>query len=289
MFEIFIKPFIDFAFMQNALLACVAVSISSAPIGVFLVLRRMTLMSDAMSHALLPGVAIGYLVSGLSLTAMTIGGIFAGLIIVLASGVITRSTIIREDASLATFYLLALALGIVIISIKSNSIDLLNLLFGSILAVDNSILKLLFSFCAITLICLILIYKTLIIECLDSDYLRTVSKYRGAIVHYVYLILLVINLVAGFHALGTLMSVGMLVIPASCTRFWIKKLFPMILLAGVVSIIGAYCGILISYHFELPVSASIILTLGVFYIFSMLVAPMGIIRYKKPPSQHLKA
>jgi len=275
--------------MQNALWACVAIAISSAPVGVFLVLRRMTLMSDAMSHALLPGVALGFLISGLSISSMAIGGFIAGAIVALGAGVITRNSIIREDASLAVFFLISLALGVVIISSKGNNIDLLHLLFGSVLAIDNQTLIFLFSISLITILVFMIIYKILIIECLDSGYLQSINRYLGGIVHYLYLTLVVLNLIAGFFALGTLMSVGMMVLPAVTARFWQKKLLSMIFLCAIFSLTGAYIGLILSYYFSIPISPSIILVLGCFYVCSLLFAPYGVIRYQKPPSQHLKA
>ena len=104
-----ISPFAEFQFMRRALLGCVAVSLGATPVGVFLMLRRMSLTGDAMAHAILPGAAIGYLIAGLSLIAMTIGGLLAGLFVALVSGLVSRSTQLKEDASLAAFYLISLA------------------------------------------------------------------------------------------------------------------------------------------------------------------------------------
>ena len=112
-----VQPFIEFAFMRRALVGLLALSISAPPIGVFLMLRRMSLMGDAMSHAILPGAAIGYLLAGLSLLAMSLGGFLAGLAVAFAAGLVARSTILREDASLAAFYLVSLALGVLIVSV----------------------------------------------------------------------------------------------------------------------------------------------------------------------------
>ncbi|MEM6491310.1 MAG: metal ABC transporter permease, partial [Pseudomonadota bacterium] len=105
MWDLVVSPFAEFGFMRRALLGCIALSIGATPVGVFLMLRRMSLTGDAMAHAILPGAAIGVLVSGLSLGAMTIGGLIAGVAVALLSGFVTRVTALREDASLAAFYL----------------------------------------------------------------------------------------------------------------------------------------------------------------------------------------
>src|ERR1700739_3205644 len=123
-----IAPFIDFEFMRRALAAVIALSRGGAPIGVFLMLRRMSLVGDAMAHAILPGAAIGFLLSGLNLFAMTAGGLTAGFVTALAAGLIARATELKEDASLAAFFLISLAVGVTIVSVKGTNIDLLHFL-----------------------------------------------------------------------------------------------------------------------------------------------------------------
>ena len=130
-------PFAEFAFMRRALVATLALSLSAAPLGVFLTLRRMSLLGDALSHAVLPGVAIGFMLSGLSLTAMALGGVVAGMLVAAIAGLVTRFTALKEDASLAAIYLVALALGVTLISGHGTQLDLLHILFGSALGVDT--------------------------------------------------------------------------------------------------------------------------------------------------------
>jgi len=98
-----IAPFAEFDFMRRALIGSIALSLGAGPVGVFMMLRRMSLFGDAMAHAILPGAAIGFLVSGLSLGAMTLGGLAAGILVVLLAGLVTRNTALKEDASLAAF------------------------------------------------------------------------------------------------------------------------------------------------------------------------------------------
>ena len=107
LWSLFIAPFAEFAFMRRALVATWALALSAAPLGVFLTLRRMSLLGDALSHALLPGVAIGFMLFGLSLTAMAVGGVVAGMLVAAIAGVVSRSTALKEDASLAAIYLVA--------------------------------------------------------------------------------------------------------------------------------------------------------------------------------------
>ena len=145
LYDLFIGPFAEFDFMRRALVGVVALSVSGGAIGVFLMLRRMSLTGDAMAHAILPGAAIGYLVAGFSLPAMTLGGLAAGFAVALAAGAVARVTVIKEDASLAAFYLISLALGVLIVSTRGSNVDLMHVLFGTVLALDNAALTLLCS------------------------------------------------------------------------------------------------------------------------------------------------
>ena len=205
LYDALIAPFTEFEFMRRALAAVIALALGGAPIGVFLMLRRMSLVGDAMAHAILPGAAIGFLLSGLNLFAMTTGGLIAGFAVAILAGVVARTTELKEDASLATFYLVSLALGVTIVSIRGTNIDLLHVLFGNILAMDDPTLLVIAFNTTITLLVLAVIYRPLVVECVDPVFLRTVSR-AGAPAHLAFLALVVVNLVNGFHALGTLLG-----------------------------------------------------------------------------------
>lgn len=286
--DLWLTPFLEFGFMQRALLGGVALSLSAAPVGVFLMLRRMSLMGDAMAHAILPGAAIGYLAAGLSLSAMTMGGIAAGLAVAVGSGWVARHTVLREDTSLAAFYLLSLALGVLIVSTRGNSVDLLHVLFGTVLALDDDALVLLSSITFTTLTALAVLYRPLVLECLDPGFLRGQSRWSAA-AHYGFMALLVINLVAGFHALGTLMAVGVMVLPAATARFWVRRIGPLLALASALALVASASGLLVSYHADWPTSPVIVLCLGALYLVSMLLAPHGLLRQQRSRFSHLQA
>jgi len=216
-------PFVEFGFMRRALMGCIAVSVGATPVGVFLMLRRMSLTGDAMAHAILPGAAVGFLISGLSLWSMTIGGLIAGMAVALLSGFVTRVTDLREDASLAAFYLISLALGVLIVSTRGSNVDLMHVLFGTVLALDDAALMLLCGIASISVLILALILRPLVLECADPQFLRSVSG-ASAITHFTFLALVVLNLVGGFHALGTLMAVGIMILPAAAARFWAESI-----------------------------------------------------------------
>ena len=286
--DLLLAPFSDFQFMQRALAGCLALSLSAPAIGVFLMLRRMSLTGDAMSHAILPGAAIGYLVAGLSVEAMTLGGLVAGGLVVLLSGAVARSTKSGEDSSLAAFYLISVALGVLLISLRGSSVDLLHVLFGSALALNDSALWLLGSISTLTLVALAILLRPLVLECLDPDYLATVSR-AGSWVHMAFLLLAVLNLIAGFHALGTLMSVGIMILPGAALRYWTRRLGPMLLGSCLAAFVSALCGLLFSYHLGWPTSPTIILTLGVIYFLSLLAGPQGGLMWRYIRLRHLEA
>ncbi len=283
-----IAPFTDFAFMRRALAAVIALSLGGAPIGVFLMLRRMSLVGDAMAHAILPGAAIGFLLSGLNLYAMATGGLIAGFAVALLAGLVSRSTGLKEDASLATFYLASLALGVTIVSIKGTNVDLLHVLFGNILAMDDPTLLLVAINATITLLVLAVIYRPLVIESVDPLFLRTVSR-AGALAHLVFLALIVVNLVSGFQALGTLLAVGLMILPASIARFWSRDITPMICIAVVSAIVSGYVGLVLSFQTRIPSGPAIILVAAVLYAASVLFGSVGGVVRQLFPAPHLEA
>src|SRR6266508_3592462 len=288
LYEIFIGPFSEFEFMQRALVGVLALALGACPIGVFLMLRRMSLVGDAMAHAILPGAAVGFLFSGLNLFAMTAGGLIAGCVVALLTGLVARLTELKEDAALATFYLLSLALGVTIVSVKGTNIDLLHVLFGSVLALDDQTLLLIAGNATITLVVLALIYRPLVIECVDPGFLRSVSR-AGAPAHFAFLALVVVNLVSGFHALGTLLAVGIMMLPAATGRFWARDITSMIVIAAASGAVSGYAGLLISFHTGVPSGPAVILVAGALYVFSVLFGQVGGLVRQALPQRHLEA
>jgi zinc/manganese transport system permease protein len=264
-----IAPFAEFAFMRRALVGCIALGLGVAPIGTLLVLRRMSLVGDAMAHALLPGAAIGFALAGFSLVAMGGGGFVAALLVALAAGWVSHVTAQREDASFAAFYLIALALGVMIVSTHGTPVDLMHVLFGSILAVDDASLWLVASVTSITLLALALFYRPLVLECFDPGFLRTASG-LGTAMHFGFLVLVVLNLVAGFQALGTLMAVGLMMLPATAARFWAREVWSLAAVAALFAVASGCLGLLLSYHLSLPSGPAIVMLAGVVYIASLL-------------------
>lgn len=269
-----VEPFADFSFMRYALVSIFSLALSSAPIGVFLMMRRMSLMGDAMSHAVLPGAAIGYMFAGLSLPAMSLGGFVAGVIMAVLAGLASRFTSLKEDANFAAFYLTSLALGVLLVSSHGSSVDLLQLLFGSVLAVDQGALILIACVASVTVLFLAFMYRPLLMESVDPIFMRAVNG-KGGVWHVLFLMLVVINLVAGFQALGTLMSVGLMMLPAISARLWAARMGSIMCVAFFIALLGGVGGLLLSYHVELPSGPAIILLCGLVYLFSLIFGIQG--------------
>ncbi len=286
--DFLIAPFAEFAFMRRALAGSIALAIAGPPLGVFLILRRMSLTGDALSHAILPGAALGYLAAGLSLGPMTIGGLAAGLIVAVGSGVVARTTILREDASLAAFYLISLALGVTIVSLRGSDIDLLHVLFGSVLAVDDATLILLASIASLSVAALAILYRPLVLETVDAGFLASVSR-SGGPAQIVFLTLVVLNLVGGFHALGTLLAVGIMMLPAASARLITQEMTAMIGIAAAQGMLAGYAGLVVSFHVGLPSGPLIILIAGIMYLLALLFGPAGGVLRRVKPGRHLEA
>jgi len=264
-----IAPFQDYVFMRYALIACLGISLSSAPLGVILIQRRMSLMGEALSHGILPGIAVAYLWGGMWLPGLTFGGIIAGLIVTLLSHTTTRKTILNEDASFSSFYIIALAIGILILSLKGGNMNLLHLLFGNVLAVDSNSLLFIISMTSLTLILLILLYRPLIYDCFDPLFMQSVGL-KSIYYNTIFLTLIVCNLVSGCQTLGTLMALGIMMVPAVTARLLSKRLFPIFIISIVLAIVSSYIGLLLSFHFNWPSGPTIILTAGVIYFITII-------------------
>lgn len=280
-----LSAFTEFAFMRRALAGCLVLSVAAAPLGVFLMLRRLSLTGDAMAHAILPGVAAGYLLAGLNLWAMTAGGLAAGLAIALLASAVTRLTPLREDASLATLYLVSLALGVILISARGSAVDVMHLLFGSVLAIDDTALVFIGIVASLTVVAFAVMWRPLVLECVDPGFLKAVGGH-GALVHVLFMLVMVLNLIAGFQALGTLLSVGLMMLPAASARFWTRSLGAMTALAMVFAAAASAIGLAVSFAANLPSGPAIIVAAGAIYALSIALGPSGGLIARARPARH---
>jgi len=270
MLEFLSEPF-ALGFMRRALAGCLALSVAAPPLGVFLVLRRMSLMSDVLQHGVLPGIAFGAIFAGLSIWAMGLGGIIAGLAVAIIAGWLARRTGGKEDSQLAGMYLIALASGVAMISMQ-HGIDLTHLLFGNVLAVDNAALFAMAAVTTITLPVLSLIWRPLVLESLDPGFMAATGG-RGGLWHLVFLTLVVLCVVSGFVALGTLMAVGLMMLPAIAARHWSGALSGQVRGAVLIACLSSLGGLIVSYHLDIPAGPAIVLVAGGFWLLSLVFGP----------------
>ncbi|WP_454917028.1 metal ABC transporter permease [Xanthobacter sediminis] len=287
-YDALISPFVEFEFMRRAVVGVLALALGAGPLGTVLMLRRMSLTGDAMAHAILPGAAIGFLLAGLNLYAMSLGGLVAGLLVAVGAGVVARATELKEDASLAAFYLISLALGVLIVSLRGSNVDLLHVLFGTVLGIDDPTLLLIAGIATVTLFTLAFIWRPLVMDCVDPTFLSSVSR-AGGVSHIAFLALVVLNLVGGFHALGTLLAVGLMMLPAATARFFVRDLSALVALTTLIAFLSGLVGLLVSYHLGTPSGPSIILVAGVAYGVAVVFGPAGGVLSRLLPGRHLEA
>ncbi|MBN3859029.1 metal ABC transporter permease [Neisseriaceae bacterium PsAf] len=270
MYDYLISPFVEYGFMRMALLAVLYQSIGATPIGVFLIMRRMSLVGDALSHAILPGVAIGFLIAGLNPLVMSLMGLLTGLFMILGSTIATKKTGLKEDANFAGFYLTCLALGVILVSKYGTSTDLMSFLFGSLFQVNHEGLLWIASITTITLIVLAIIYRPLYVESIESIFLKIV-KTKSSISLILFQFLIVLNLVGGFQTLGTLLSVGLMMIPSITAKLWFSRMESILIGAFCFAFINGTIGLLLSFYFDIASGAMIILCCGIFYMLSLFI------------------
>lgn len=285
MFELFSEMW-SFVFMRRAFVATTVLSASVAPVGAFLVLRRLSLAGEAMAHAITPGVVIGFVVAGLSVFSLLIGGLLAGVVAAALTALLARKTILRSDASLASIYLIALAAGIFILSAAGSAVPLKSFLFGSILGIDDASMMLVGGVATVTLVSFAVLLRPLIISTCDPVFFEAQTK-RPWLVEQAFMLLLVLNLLAAFKTLGTLMAVGLMILPATSARYWSSTITGQLGLTFLFALASCWLGLTLSFLFpETPSGPAIVLTAGGFFLISVLLGPLGFGgRWRKPSSQ----
>ena len=275
MFDLISEMF-NYAFMRRAFVVTTILSASVAPVGAFLVLRRLSLAGEAMAHAITPGVVIGFVTAGLSVMSLLFGGLIAGLGVAVLTAYLARNTILRSDASLASLYLIALAIGIFILSAAGSAVPLKSFLFGSILGVDDASMILVSGVATVTLMTFALILRPLIMSTCDPVFFESQVK-RPWIVDQGFMFLLVLNLLAAFKTLGTLMAVGLMILPATAARYWSETITAQLGLGFIFSLLSCWLGLTLSYILpETPSGPAIVLVAGAIFVLSALFGPLGL-------------
>ena len=267
--DVFITPIVDYVFMQRALMACFTLSLICPILGVILLLKRLSLMGEALSHGILPGIAVAFFIWGIWLPGFTLGGIAAGLIIASLSVLTTKKTRLPQDASFSGFYLMALALGVLLISKAGGAMNIMHLLFGSVLGINASILTTIILLSVISLLILRIIFRPLVYQCFDPLFMQSVGCGSNRYT-VIFICLVVVNLVSACQALGTLMALGLMMIPAITARLLCKNLKETLITAMLIAMSSSYLGLLLSYHAVLPTGPTIVLVASLFYVVTLM-------------------
>ena len=273
-YDLLVTPFVEDGDLRRALLGTALLSLSACPVGVLLVLRRMSLSADVLGHAMLPGAAIGFLLFGLAPLPLALGGLAAGVVVALLAGVVSRATVLREEAALAGLYPVSVAIGVALISAGGSSDDLLHVLFGALGGFDAAALALVVAVVAATFSALAILRRAIVADTLDPTFLRTVSGV-GPFAHAAFLVLVMLNIVAGFAILGALLAVALMLLPAVAARLWAKDLATMTALALVFALVSTAGGLLVSHHLGVASGAAIVLAAGAVYAGSLPLALLG--------------
>jgi zinc/manganese transport system permease protein len=261
-----VEPFETLAFMRAALVACLALALTNGAVGTLLVLRRMSLDGDVLGHAVMPGAAVGFLYAGPSPGWLSLGGLASGLAVAALAGLITGGQA-RRDAGLVAFYLVALSLGVVLVAWRGSNVDVMRVLFGTVLAIDRRALLQIATVTSVTLLVIAALYRPLAVSAFDPVFLRAVdarAPYGAA-----FLVLVVLALVANFQAFGTLLAVGPMLLPAAAARCWGLGVPASMALATGFGMAASAAGLLVSYHRNLPSGPAIVLVAGLLFGISL--------------------
>ena len=269
--DFFVAPF-RYGFMQHGLISALLLSLSGGLLGCILVLRRLALMGDALSHSLLPGIAVAWLIFGPSTPALFAGALIAGLLTALGSALLSRLTRVKEDASFGSLFILFFGAGVALLSRLPTRLNLSHFLFGSILGVGTPELRLSAVTSALTLLVFLLFHRSILLETFDPVFHRVIGG-RGSLVHLGILGLTVLNLVAALQTMGIVLGLGLFLLPAVTAYLWCDHFGRMLALAVAIAMVGSAAGILLSFHAGLASGASIVMCLGAFFLLSALFSP----------------
>ena len=264
---------LSYEFIQRALVASVTIGISCGLIGTYIMLRRMSLIGDALAHAVLPGVVVSFMVAGKSEIALFIGAVVSGIITVLLIGFVNRNSKIKEDTSIGIIFTGAFALGILLVSqLKQVHIDLSSYLFGDVLGVSTGDITLSIIIMAVIILCILLFYKQLLLTSFDPTMALTIGI-STTLVHYMLMTLLSMSIVAGLQSVGVILIIAMLITPPATAYLLSNNLKKILFLSPMFGTISAVAGLYLSYHFNFASGASIVLVAVALFLLAFLFSP----------------
>lgn len=264
----FIQDLMDYGFLQKAFVTSVMVGIICGVIGSFIVLRGMALMGDALSHAVLPGVAISYML-GIS---YFYGAVFTGVLTALGIGIISQNSRVKNDSSIGIVFSAMLALGIILITTAQSATDLTQILFGNVLAVRSTDMTITLIVGAVILLAVFLFYKELLISSFDET-MAAAYGLKVRLIHYGLMVLLTLVTVASIQTVGVILVVSMLITPASAAYLLTNRLSIMIFLAALFGAASSVVGIYFSFVYDLPSGPVIVLATTAWFVLVFLFSP----------------
>lgn len=268
MISYFINGLYEFHFLQNALITAIVIGIVSGIVGCFIILRGMSLMGDAISHAVLPGVALSYILGINFFIGAILFGLFASIIITF----IKNNSTIKGDTAIGITFSSFLALGVILIGVANSSTDLFHILFGNILAVQD-IDKWITIGVSVLVICIVMLFfKELLITSFDPLMAKAMGM-KVNLYHYLLMIILTLVAVTAMQSVGTILIVAMLITPAATAYLYVNSLKTMIVLSAFLGACCSVLGLFIGYSFNIAAGSSIVLTLTVIFAISFLISP----------------
>ena len=251
-----------YEFMQRGLLASVIVGVLCAVMGTYVVLRGMAFLGDALAHAILPGVAIAYLLHG----SLLLGALIAAIIIALSIGLFSKQGTIREDTAIGILFAAALSLGIALISsIKTYAVDLSHILFGNVLGVSALDLWLTAGLGLLIILIVILLYKPFLIISFDPILAATL-RLPAELLRNLMLVLLALAVVVSLQTVGVGLAAAMLVTPAATAYLLTRRLAPMMMVSAALGALSSVIGLYVSYYLNIVSGSAIVLTATLFFM-----------------------
>lgn len=283
MIDFFLTP-LTYPFIQRALIASVLVGGLCAVIGTYVVLRGMAFLGDALAHAILPGVALAFLLGG----DLFIGALIMSIVAAIGIGYLTRSGRVREDTAIGIIFSGALALGIVLISsVRSYQTDLTHILFGNVLGVTDRDLLLTIGCGIVVLVIILLLYKEFLVFTFDPIFAATLKLPVGAL-RYLLMILLAVTVVVSLQTVGVGLVAALLVTPAAAASLLTRRLLTMMIVSAAIGIFSSLAGLFVSYYLNVSTGASIVLICTAIFILILTFSPRdGLIqRYRLTRRSH---
>lgn len=263
---------LSYSFMQRALLSCALIGFTNGFLGTFVILRRQALLTDALSHSLLPGLAVAAILVGLSPGGLLLGGLIAALLVALGGQLVARNSRLKDDTAVAALYIIAFALGILLLRYARVKVDLVHFLFGNILGVGDGDLLISYGAALLTFGLLVPFQRPVLLTMFDASVARACGIRTGWI-EAGLLTLIVLGLVASLQAVGVLLSLGLLILPAATAYLMTDSFGRMLWGSALLGMAGATAGLLLSFLANIPPGPCIVLVLAVFLGAAYLLSP----------------